>query len=159
MAGKMSWMRKSNNRPDSANTIVQPTLQFPSERITMIITSQTSHWSLMVYSMFWLAEGLHRAQNLEIIAVIIQTLPFSHLLLDSHQHFTVYSDTLIFGGYLHKTFTIKIALLCWRAVNQSSVNWSSFYTNLLPTIRPRVTLTEIFRKHHFQQFSIIKYLV
>ena len=88
MAGKMSWMRKSNNRPDSANTIVQPTLQFPSERITIIITSQSSHWSLMVDSMFWLAEDLHRAQNLEIIAVIIQTLPFSHLLPDSHQHFT-----------------------------------------------------------------------
>ena len=46
-------------------------------------------------------------------------------------------------------------MLCWRAVNQSSVNWSSFYT----TTRLRGTLTEIFRKHHFQQFSIIKYLL
>ena len=50
MEGKMSWMRKSNNRPDSANTIVQPTLQFPSERITIIIISQSPHWVLGVDS-------------------------------------------------------------------------------------------------------------
>ena len=129
-------MWKSNNRPDSANTIVQPTLQFPSERITIIIISQSPHWSLVVDSVFWLAECMYRAQHLEIIAVIIQTLPFSHLLLDSHQHFAGLFWHPDIWRIFTQNFYHKIALLCWRAVNQSSVNWSSFYTNVSPTTRP-----------------------
>ena len=59
MEGKMSWMRKSNNRPDSANTIVQPTLQFPSERITIIIISRSLLIGFLVLTLSsdWLKAG------------------------------------------------------------------------------------------------------